>query len=154
MISATIAAAALSMTPVPETWVDAVQHIESGFNSRADVEGDGGRAAGVFQFWRSAWDDCSKVRKARGEKTHPYSKAKDPKVAREYARTWLSYLRVRLAYEYGRIPNVGEVWLAYNLGMKGFSKYGFDMDKVPSMRRDKALRVIHYVPFTFAPVAR
>lgn len=154
MISATLAAAALSMATVPETWVNAVQHIESGTHSRHDVKGDSGRAAGVFQFWRSAWDDCSKVRKARGEKTYPYSKANDPKAAREYARSWLSYLRARLYVQYGRPPNVGEVWLAYNLGFKGFSKYGYDMDQVPALRRDKAKQVIDYVPFNFNSAAR
>lgn len=139
MILATLSVAIAAMQPVPETWLDAVAQTES--NNRS-VSGDKGLAAGVFQFHASAWADCSKVRKAAGLKTHPYSKAYDPAVAREYARTWLSYLTAKLGDAIGRPPHLGEVWLAYNMGLTGFRKYSYQWSFVPEAKYATAVKLL------------
>jgi hypothetical protein len=140
MITAIVALAIAQ--PVPEKWVDAVQAIETGGEKNPDAAvGDGTRAKGRFQFHKEAWADCTKVRKAAGLKTYPYSKATDAKVAREYATTWLSYLQHRLTKDIGRPANAGETWLAWNLGYEGFRRYGFQLAMVPDAKFIKAAKI-------------
>ena len=123
---------------VPDRWVDAVAMIET--NNR-NIQGDNGEAAGVFQWHKPAWSDCTKLRKEAGLKTYPYSKAKDPAIAREYASFWLSYLRGVMTVKIGRPALLGETWLAYNLGVTGFSKYGYSMSLVPEDKYIKAAKL-------------
>ena len=78
------------------------------------------------------------MRRQAGLKTYPYSKASDPAIARQYATSWLSYLRSRLTLKLGRQPNLGETWLAWNLGMTGFARYGYRIDFVPERKMRKA----------------
>jgi hypothetical protein len=137
-----IAIAAVNAESVPEKWIDAVQIIESGGETMPDrALGDGGKASGRFQFHKSAWEDCSKVRKLARLKTYPYSKSKDALVAREYARTWLTYLRRRVTNAIGRPADAAETWLAYNLGYEGFKKYGFHYGLVPEVKYNKAIMI-------------
>lgn len=145
MIAAIVALAVAQ--PVPDTWLDAVQAIETGGEKNPDAAvGDGGKARGRFQFWAIAWKDCSAVRKAAGLKTYPYSKATDPVVAREYARTWLSYLQHRLTKEIGRPALAGETWLAWNLGFEGFRRHKFQMSLVPEAKYIKAAKIQASIP--------
>lgn len=137
-----IAIAAVNAESVPEKWIDAVQIIESGGEAIPDrALGDGGLASGRFQFHKAAWEDCSKVRKLARLKTYPYAKSKDPLVAREYARTWLTYLRRRVTDAIGRPADAAETWLAYNLGYEGFKKYGFHYGLVPEVKYNKAIMI-------------
>lgn len=140
MIAAIVALAVAQ--PVPHTWIDAVEQIETGGEKAPDqATGDGGKAAGRFQFHKTAWLDCTKVRKAAGLKTYPYSKARDAAIARDYATTWLSYLRHRLTKDIGRAANAGETWLAWNLGYEGFRRYKFQLALVPDAKFDKAVKI-------------
>lgn len=123
---------------VPDRWVDAVAQIET---DNRNIDGDNGLAAGVFQWHKAAWSDCSKMRKEAGLKASPYSKAKDPAIAREYASFWLSYLRGVMTVKMGRPALLGETWLAYNLGVTGFSKYGYSMSLVPEDKYIKAAKL-------------
>lgn len=123
---------------VPDRWVDAVAQIET--NNR-NIDGDNGLAAGVFQWHKAGWSDCTKLRKQACLKTYPYSKAKDPAIAREYASFWLSYLRGVITVKIGRPALLGETWLAYNLGVTGFSKYGYSMSLVPKEKYIKAAKL-------------
>jgi len=131
-----------TLQPVPDTWLDAVEKTES--NSR-NVWGDGKTAAGIFQFHRAAWTDCSKIRKKAGLPVYPFKDAMDRKKAREYARSWLTYTRARLTKQYGRPANLGETWLAYNLGMRGFSRYNYNWATVDGWRYRKAVVTMLYV---------
>ena len=70
-----MAVASVVANPVPESWVDAVEHVESGGRN---ISGDKGKAAGVFQFWAVAWADCSKVRAKAGLPVHPRSPVNTP----------------------------------------------------------------------------
>ena len=142
MILAAVALSLATVEPVPETWLDAVAHVETGGERNPDAAlGDGKKARGRFQFHKEAWADCSKVRKKAGLPVHPYAKASDPVVSREYARTWLTYLRGVLLERIGRTPFPGEVWLAFNLGLEGFAGYGYQWAMVPACTFDKARTV-------------
>ncbi len=133
--------ASAAFAPMPAHWVDAVEHIESSGRGASTPPGDSGLAKGPFQFHRDAWDDCSQARRKAGLTTYPYSKASDPFIARLYATSWLSYLRSKLTHKLGRMPNLGETWLAYNLGMSGFARYGYRIDFVPERKMRKAARL-------------
>jgi hypothetical protein len=133
--------ASAAFAPMPTHWVDAVEHIESSGRGAATPTADAGRAKGPFQFWATAWADCSAIRRDAGLPVYPYSRASDPAVARQYATTWLSYLRSRLGIKLGRPANLGETWLAYNLGMSGFARYGYRIDFVPERKMRKAAKL-------------
>lgn len=144
MIAVVAASVAIALAdPVPEAWVQAVEHVETGGHPNPDsAVGDGTRAKGRFQFHKEAWADCSKVRKAAGLNVHPYSKATDPGIARDYAKTWLTWLRWRLTQQIGRPANAAETWLAYNLGWEGFARHDFQWAFVPSSKFDKAMTIL------------
>lgn len=118
--------ASVLASPVPDTWLDAVERVESGGEKNPDLAlGDGKKARGRFQFHKSAWDDTTEIRRTTRQKTYPYSKAHDPVIAREYARTWLTHLRDRVSIAIGRKAYAHETWLAYNLGYAGFKRFNF-----------------------------
>ena len=135
-----LALAAVVADPVPDTWVAAVEAVETGGRN---ITGDKGKAKGVLQWHARAWSDCSRVRKAAGLPTWPYISAGDPERARAYASTWLSYLRARLTREIGRPALASETWLAWNLGFEGFRRYRFQAwhPDLPAARYDAAQRV-------------
>jgi hypothetical protein len=136
---ATMAAALLA--PVPDAWVDAVEQVESSGRGALTPAGDGGHAIGPFQFWNGSWSDCSAVRRNLGLPVYPYTKAADPVIAREYARVWLAHTRRRLQDKVGRLPTLGETWLAWNLGITGYGRYNYNMQNVPDSKFMKAFRL-------------
>lgn len=136
-----LTAAALASQAVPEALVDAVEAVESSGRGAKTPTGDSGKAIGPFQFHRESWEDCSAIRKKAGLRVWPYASAADPVRSREYARTWLTVLRIRLAKDIGRTPFPGEIWLAYNLGYDGFKEYRFQWGLVPLRRFEKARKV-------------
>ena len=135
-----LALASVLADPVPDTWVAAVEAVETGGRN---IAGDRGAAKGVLQWHAKAWADCSRVRKAAKLPAWPYASAGDPERARAYAATWLTYLRARLTAEIGRPALANETWLAWNLGLEGFRRYRFQAwhPDLPAARYDAACRV-------------
>ena len=133
---ATALVIAMNTFVVPEAWVDAVEQIESGGES---VYGDNGYAAGSFQFHYDCWNECSWLRDKTGLPVYSYDEAMDKVKSREYARTWLSHIYLVLSKKYKRPATLGEVWIAYNLGMTGFSKYKYSINHVRGWRKKKAV---------------
>jgi hypothetical protein len=119
-----------------EAWqVDAVIRIESA--GRPAAIGDGGSARGLGQFHWAAWQDCSKVRAARGLPTYPYSQAFNPTAARAYLATWLAYLGDRFARATGRQATTADLYAMHNLGFNGYAKRGFDISRCPGITQRK-----------------
>lgn len=142
-----LASITASATPVPDRWLDAIQKVETGGDGDPDSAlGDGKKARGRFQFHKSAWSDCSKLRKEMGLPVYPYSKAHDRRIATEYARTWLTALRERLSAQIGRPAMAHETWLAFNLGWAGFSRHMFQTALVTDDHRyNKAIQIYNEV---------
>jgi hypothetical protein len=136
-----LSAALLTSEAVPEPIVQAVEQVESSGRGAKTPDGDGGLAKGPLQWHSVAWRDCSAIRRKAGLPVYPYADAAIPAKAREYARTWLTVLKVRLADRIGRQPFPGEIWLAWNLGWTGFARYGFQWAEVPAAKFDKARQV-------------
>jgi hypothetical protein len=88
---------------------------------------------------------------AQYEARSEYARDRHRRVAREYARTWLSYLQHRLTAQIGRPALAGETWLAWNLGFEGFRRHQFQMALVPEAKYIKAAKIQASVPFK--PVA-
>lgn len=137
----TLTAGLLASEAVSDPVLQAVEQVESSGRGAKTPDGDGGLARGPLQWHAVAWADCSALRRKAGLEVYPYADARNPAKAREYARTWLTALKVRLARQIGRQPFPGEVWLAWNLGWTGFEKYGFSWAHVPKAKFDKARQV-------------
>ena len=129
----------MAVGPVPESWFAAIEGIESGGNPKA--VGDGGKARGLFQFHKEAWEDTTKLRKADNLPVYPFTKATNDWVAREYARTWITHIHARLSAKIGRPAMAHETWLAFNLGMTGFSRYKYQAALVPAGKYAKAMTI-------------
>jgi hypothetical protein len=136
-----LSAALLTSEAIPEQTLQAVEHIESSGRGAKTPDGDGGLAKGPLQWHSVAWKDCSAIRRKAGLAVYPYADAANPAKARDYARTWLTVLKVRLAGQIGRQPYPGEIWLAWNLGWSGYERYGFSWAEVPAAKFNKALQV-------------
>ena len=136
-----LSAALLASEAIPEQTLQAVEQVESSGRGAATPRGDRGKALGCLQWHSVAWKDCSAIRRKAGLDVFPYADAANPAKARDYARTWLTVLKVRLATEIGRQPYPGEIWLAWNLGWSGYARYGFSWAFVPRVKFDKARQV-------------
>ena len=137
----TLTAGLLASESVSDPVVQAVEQVESSGRGALTPDGDGGKAKGPLQWHAVAWKDCSAIRRKAGLAVYPYAAASDPAKARDYARTWLTALKVRLAKQIGRAPFPGEIWLAWNLGWSGYARYGFSLAFVPRAKFDKARQV-------------
>ena len=121
--------------------IHAVAMVESNNNHRA--VGDQGKANGAFQMWKPAWSDCSRWLKKNGFKTTPYEKGvNDPTISHQYCKIYLSLLHSQLRRKMGRDPSAGELYAAYNLGVRGFERRGFQLDKTPEITQ-RAIVKLH-----------
>tara|TARA_Y100000310_G_scaffold328892_1_gene397780 strand:- start:3001 stop:3594 length:594 start_codon:yes stop_codon:yes gene_type:complete len=121
--------------------IHAVAMVESNNNHRA--VGDQGKANGAFQMWKPAWTDCSRWLKKNGFKTTPYEKGvNDPTISHQYCKIYLSLLHSQLRRKMGRDPSAGELYAAYNLGVRGFERRGFQLDKTPEITQ-RAIVKLH-----------
>jgi hypothetical protein len=125
-----------SLFAVDGQFLDKLASIESSGNPKAI--GDGGRAIGMFQFHKAAWQDTSRLRRMAGKAVYPYQDAVDASKAREYAKTFCDSLEARLEKRLGRPPTDGEVYGAWNLGFTGFARRGFDLAKCPAITQRAA----------------
>ena len=136
----------LCVTPTarPIDWntlVNAVGQVESGMVHRAI--GDGGASRGAWQITRAAWQDVSRLRKLSGESIWPSWKrgAHREGVARDYASSFLALLNSHLSSKLGRPPTVQELYAAYNLGLDGFRRRSYLLERCPEMTQNGAIKV-------------
>lgn len=130
----TIAVLAVAAMPVlsqaiEDKELNAIGMIESSNNPQA--VGDGTKARGEFQFHKPTWEHASIIRKAKGRPVFDYSYAHDRVVAREYAKDYLGWLSSQLEKRLGRKPELWEIYAAYNRGLEGFAKLGYEFDRLP-----------------------
>lgn len=134
-----VASCAIAKADVPDHWIDAIEKIES--NCR-NVTGDRGLAKGYFQFHKSTWGFVSALRKGAKLKTYAYKYASDKSVSREYATSYLNYLYAELTERIGRPPFVSELWLAYNMGLDGFGRIGYQTCNASETKYNTAIKLI------------
>ena len=136
-ITAVLAAAAFAAftapaEPISARLLDAVSWVES--NHRHAAVGDAGAARSAWQLHRGAWADASAYLRRHGHATAGYNAGvNDPVTARTHAAAYLGLINGQLKKRLGREPNAGELYAAYNLGVGGFAKRGFDINRTPSI---------------------
>lgn len=122
------------------TLVNAIGWVESGMDHRAI--GDGGASRGAWQITRAAWQDVDRLRRSVGERTQPWKTgAHNPVHAHEIASNFLSLLNSRLSTKLGRPPTVQELYAAYNLGLDGFRRRRYLLERCPEVTRNGAIKV-------------
>lgn len=119
---------------ITPAFVDAVAQIESG-GGRCTI-GDGGKANGWWQMHEPAWQDTSAFRQRRSLPVWGYESAREPEVARLYARDYLTILENQLRGEFGDCTTPELIYAAYNVGFGRFQKLCFLIEKTP--RRTQA----------------
>lgn len=125
-------------SPADAQWLRAVALVESSNDSSAI--GDGGRARGLYQFHRDAWEVARRV---------------DPKVVEYYqgstnaaqshlaAAAYLTWLRQRFTANGVSMPTDAQLYAAYNCGFAGFKvKYKFDVSRTPRSTQSACAKLI------------
>ena len=119
MIFAIVNVSATEWKP-PARLLQAVRKVES-----ADglyTYGDEGRSLGDYQMSEAAWLDVTSWRKSKGLRAYPYSQhVYDRAVSRQYASDYIGLLRTELQKKLKRVPDAGEIYAAYNMGMATFA---------------------------------
>lgn len=126
---------------ITDRLLDAIAQIES--SGRANAIGDGGKARGMFQLHRAAWEDA---RMAQPSLAVYESGSLNPVQARLAARTYLEILAARLQRATGNTPTAGQIYASFNLGFAGFKKRGFNLDNCPQVTIkaiNKLERILH-----------
>lgn len=83
--------------------LDAIEQVES--RGRCDLVGDGGKAIGPLQIWRSYWSDACEF--APNLKKCGYEACTDPIYARRVALAYLARYRAASPEQMARIHNGG-----------------------------------------------
>lgn len=106
--------------------LDAIAQVESSGNAKAI--GDGGKAVGMFQLHRAAWEDARRQCPRIGE--HQLG-ALDPVRSRLAAESYLTILAARFHRATHHKPTPGELYACYNVGFSRFQSLGFDLQRAP-----------------------
>jgi len=107
-------------------------------NGDSNAIGDYGNAKGKYQFWRPAWEDTTKYRKALGLKTYPYSQASNRAISDEYATSRMMFLTDQLKLRLRRTPTSAELYAAWNLGLTGFARRHYQVGQCPAITQRAA----------------
>lgn len=111
---------------ITDKFLDAVAMVES--SGRTNAIGDGGKALGMFQLHRAAWEDAAKIDRSLGDyKTGALNR----ETSRRAARVYFQILSDRLIRAQAA-NSPAMLYAAYNCGFTGFSKRGFDLTKCPA----------------------
>jgi hypothetical protein len=130
---------AIGGTVVTDALVEAVAQIES--NGGRFTVGDDGRAIGWWQIHEPAWQDTTAFRMGRGLPTWEYEHAGNPKIARLYARDYLTMLENQLRAATKGEPSAEIVYAAYNVGFGRLQSLGFDIEKTRPHTRAACARL-------------
>lgn len=118
----------------------AVQQVES--SGGIWVYGDSGRSLGAFQMSEGAWADVNAWRRSRGLKVYSYSgNVMNPYLNRTYASNYLSMIHGELSRKMRRNPTAGEIYAAYNMGLKNFEECNYRLAEVNPVTARKVVEI-------------
>ena len=124
----------------PERFLKAVRHVES--SGGQFLVGDEGRSLGEFQLSEAAWLDVNSWREARALKTYDYkANVMNAFINRVYASNYLTFIHEQLRRRLGRQPSLGEMYAAYNMGLKAFADCGFKLARVNATTRNRCEQI-------------
>lgn len=142
----------LGGTVVDDALVEAVAQIESS-GGRYTV-GDNGRAIGWWQIHEPAWQDTTDFRASRGLPTWDYEYAREPKIARLYARDYLTMLENQIRAAIKEEPSVEIVYAAYNVGFGRLRSLGFSIERTRPHTRASCARLRELISAFKSPTTR
>ena len=119
---------ARAMTTEPTTWLAALSQVESGDNQHA--VGKAGELS-KFQITEGAWKDHCRC---------AFTHARDEELAEIIALKIRHANWARLKQALKREPTPAEEYTSWNIGLKGFSRYGYSIRRVPKVYRERAER--------------
>ena len=124
-------------------FVNAVAHAETGNNHRA-VGAKGER--GAWQFREATWEEISRRRRAVFTEFWSFRYgAHQPVHARIYASQWLSLLARELHCRMGRPPTCADIYAAYNMGLTGYARCGYNPARTPKVTQQGIQRLEEYL---------
>ncbi len=127
----------LHASVVDDRFLDTLVRIESAGNHAA--VGDGGAALGAFQFHALTWAHVTTLRKRASLSVHSYrSGATNVAIARSYAISYLHWLERNLTAKLGRPPCRAELYAAWNCGLEGFRRRGFQLSRCSAITQRAA----------------
>jgi len=130
LILALVAFSASPALAVSERFLDAIAVAES----RGDPQAVGSAGdRGLFQFTPIAWEQTSRLRRAQGFETFPFSAAFDPAISRIYARTYFDFIEADLRRR-RVVVNSASLWLAWTLGPTGAAKISHRLALAPAYK--------------------
>ena len=131
--------------PVKVAWdklLDAIAYTETRKDHTA-VGKHGER--GAWQMRHPSWQDVNDWRVQNNLVAHPFDKAHDAIIAREYASRYAGILYMRLVRALGCDPTVQQLWACWNLGFGGFKRLTFDIARVQNSTRRGLARLESYI---------
>jgi hypothetical protein len=117
----------LSARPTTTTLLDRIAFIES--SNRPAVIGDGGLARGLYQMHLAAVLDCGGT---RADWLNLTNKA----TADKFAGLYLAKMRAQLVKRGVAQPTDAQLYMAWNLGVGGAAKRGFNPANAPKITRN------------------
>lgn len=130
ILNAILLTVAVSGYAVSPEMLKAVAMVESSNNPNA--VGDSGKALGMYQLHKPAWEQVSQQRENAGLKTWSWSYALDKDISAIYASAYMNWLSDGLKKRIGRNPEHWEVYAAYNRGLGGFAKANYKFSSLPA----------------------
>ncbi len=114
----------------PDIFLDAVATVES--SNKPYAIGDHGKACGLFQMHKDAWEQVSHSRSQKGLEVWSYASAFDPKVSRIYASDYLDWMTNSIRSKTGANPSAAQVYAGYNQGLSGLAHCRYDVNLTPN----------------------
>ena len=115
-------------------FIAVVAHLESGGELHPNkAVGDDGDSNGAYQIKAEAWECCNRWLRANKHKTWAYKPfVNDPAISHYYCKLYLS-LKARELHKVIKDRPVThmDVYAAYNMGFRGYSRIGYDWKRHP-----------------------
>ena len=120
-------------------FLNAVMLVESGGRN---VTGDNGKARGPFQFWAATWSHVTSLRRQANLPVYSYTEgASNTLLARRYAQTYFRWIEKNLRRQGCKHPTHADLYAAYNLGLTGYRRRGFDLNRCPAITRRAVAKI-------------
>ncbi len=118
--------------------LQAIGQVEGGVRTQ---RGDGGKAYGLYQTHREAWQDGNQQLALEGRPTYPLTQWRSPVAQDMVALALLRVIRGRLFDDGIRNPSPEVLALCWGMGYNGAKRVGFDLKRAPAAKASYAQRV-------------
>lgn len=136
----TLLAISTKLYAVTPEMVSAVAFVESSNNTSAI--GDNGKALGLYQLHKEAWEQVSEQRRNNGQPVYSWRVyAHHRNISTEYATSYLKWISKRLEIKLKRKPLPWEVYASYNCGLTAFIRMNCKFENLPKTTQRACLKI-------------